>query len=1007
MSMTTDNEVKNGRIFISAATGEFGALRLRLAGSLQRSGFEAEHQDIFPNTDADTVRKLADLVKGSVLVIHIVGHKPGSIANKEALKDLLHNIPADSLLPEHPELHKALGDFSDITYTQWEAFFALHFGIPLLVYAPADAWDEESESVRDDFPQKEHLARLKIARKYPEWCADEAGYFEKILPDVTRKLGIPVEPITQKIDPPKFLRHTAENFLGREEELAFLDDAWDNSTELVNVLSMIAWGGVGKTSLLLEWIQRRFIAREWKDETGEPELWRYFDWSFYEQGTTSDDDDATDGKVAVRTGSVGDFFEVALEFFGDPDPNLPGKGARLARLVQQQRSLLILDGMEPLQRPFNHPQAGQLIDNDLHALLCALALKNPGLCVVTSRQPLTDLAGLRAGASKERMLSELPVETAIRLLRNLQITGTDEELEEASEAFGRHALSLTLLGRFLYDAHGGDIRKRDLIDLQDADEATRPDRNRTAWKVLEVYDAWLASATGRPEELAALRLTGLFDRPANSECLAALRAEPVIPGLTDALVGLSDSRWNILLNRLERAHLIALRQEDNGNIGIDAHPLIREYFSNQLRATLPEAFKTAHSRLFIHLFRTVDLNDNSTIGVTQLFQSIAHGCAAGRHREACDDIFYRRVRRNGTFSPTADLGMAGAELEAISHFFDSPWDKVSPNIRKHDQRWIIGEASHLLRAVGRGREALEASRKSYFVAKKDIFLEDFHKAVIASGLSDLEAENGNLKLAYEIAKEAKEYAESSESAFQILARTSTVADQLFSLGKVKESQLTFELAESIQADYDPKRYFLYSHQGFNYCNLLLAGAERLSWAVKERGHKSPISESRLKEAIKISGKVTERCKKILEWITERTPERDIAFIELTLARSLFFGALLSDEKISPEVPKLLESALSRFRKSNHYPFLMPSLFFSAYYVAYLGKTENSAYRLDEAQQIAERGPMPLYLADVHLHRARLFRDKSELKLAAELIHKHEYGRRYEELADAEAASASW
>ena len=31
---------------------------------------------------------------------------------------------------------------------------------------------------------------------------------------------------------------------------------------------------------------------------------------------------------------------------------------------------------------------------------------------------------------------------------------------------------------------------------------------------------------------------------------------------------------------------------------------------------------------------------------------------------------------------------------------------------------------------------------------------------------------------------------------------------------------------------------------------------------------------------------------------------------------------------------------------------------------------NPSY-LSEAQQIAERGPMPLFLADVHLHRARL------------------------------------
>jgi hypothetical protein len=80
--------------------------------------------------------------------------------------------------------------------------------------------------------------------------------------------------------------------------------------------------------------------------------------------------------------------------------------------------------------------------------------------------------------------------------------------------------------------------------------------------------------------------------------------------------------------------------------------------------------------------------------------------------------------------------------------------------------------------------------------------------------------------------------------------------------------------------------------------------------------------------------------------------------------------------------------------------------------------------LEEAWEIAERGPMPLLLADIHLHRARLFgRRKDEglrraqssrgtmnypwespqkdLAEARRLIEKHGYGRRKEELEDAE------
>ncbi|MEO8629991.1 MAG: hypothetical protein ABI612_18085, partial [Betaproteobacteria bacterium] len=78
--------------------------------------------------------------------------------------------------------------------------------------------------------------------------------------------------------------------------------------------------------------------------------------------------------------------------------------------------------------------------------------------------------------------------------------------------------------------------------------------------------------------------------------------------------------------------------------------------------------------------------------------------------------------------------------------------------------------------------------------------------------------------------------------------------------------------------------------------------------------------------------------------------------------------------------------------------------------------------LDEAGEIAERGSMPLFLADIHLHRARLFgpfaSDASgekypwesataDLAAARRLIEKHGYLRRMEELEDAEAAARNW
>jgi hypothetical protein len=70
---------------------------------------------------------------------------------------------------------------------------------------------------------------------------------------------------------------TGSNFFGREEDIAFLDRAWANKE--VNVVTIVAWAGVGKSTLVNHWL-RRMAAEHY----GSTEL--VFGWSFYRQGTS-------------------------------------------------------------------------------------------------------------------------------------------------------------------------------------------------------------------------------------------------------------------------------------------------------------------------------------------------------------------------------------------------------------------------------------------------------------------------------------------------------------------------------------------------------------------------------------------------------------------------------------------------------------------------------------------------------------------------------------------------
>ena len=235
---------------------------------------------------------------------------------------------------------------------------------------------------------------------------------------------------------------TGSDVFGREEDIAFLDRAWANKD--VNVVTIVAWAGVGKSTLVNHWL-RRMAAEHYRSA----EL--VFGWSFYRQGTSGD------------TSSADEFLDAALTWFGDPDPRLGTaweKGERLAKLVAHRRTLLVLDGLEPLQNPPG-PQEGRLREPSLQALLRELAAFNTGLCVITTRTPVADIADHERTSALRRDLEQLSSDAGAKLLRALGVKGDEAELRSASDEFSGHCLALTLLGSYLTDAYNGDIRCRE------------------------------------------------------------------------------------------------------------------------------------------------------------------------------------------------------------------------------------------------------------------------------------------------------------------------------------------------------------------------------------------------------------------------------------------------------------------------------------------------------------------------------------------------------------------
>jgi len=283
---------------------------------------------------------------------------------------------------------------------------------------------------------------------------------------------------------------TGSKLFGREQQLVQLDEAWAN--EHCHILSFVAWGGVGKSALVNEWLG----GMERKSWDGAR---RVYGWSFYSQGTRED-----------RQASGDAFLAHALEWFGDKETaesskSAWDKGVRLAELIRQEKTLLILDGLEPLQYPPG-PMQGRLKDQGLQALLRELCHGMEGLCVISTREKIEDLETHLDHAVKREFLETLTPEAGMKVLRNEGVKGTDKELKDVSEEFGGHALALTLLGNYLSVVHDGEIRKRDLMPVLTEDE----EKGGHARRVMQFYEDWLKETA----ELDILYLMGLFDRPA-------------------------------------------------------------------------------------------------------------------------------------------------------------------------------------------------------------------------------------------------------------------------------------------------------------------------------------------------------------------------------------------------------------------------------------------------------------------------------------------------------------
>jgi len=1011
----------NKKLFLSAVSSEFESYRELLTRDLKRPALEVAVQEDFLVSGGSTIQKLDDYIKACDGVVHLIGQATGAIPEPAAVKDLLARYPdfAERLPSLSDRLQQADPRFS---YTQWEAYLAIYHKLPIFIYRPVDFECNEGTSPREDRFVYDAAEEISQHEHYRRICAlgRDRGRFlnqERLSSAVLRDLVEILPRLESCIDvPPTRLRHTAEVLIGRDEELNMLDAAWNDAHE--NIVVVRGKGGEGKTSLVASWMAE-LAAKNWRGAEF------VFDWSFYSQGTS-----------AQGTATAESFILEALASLRDPDPNVGGpeeRGARLARLMASKRGLLVLDGLEPLQYP---PGAmhGQLTDRGMAALLRGLAGRNDGLCVVTTREKVDEIKQHYGKSAIDHPLEALSALAGAALLHyagaqragEKKIAADDRELQQASIELRGHALTLFLVAQYLRLTEHGDIRRRDRMKLADAEAEYKNDATRPyghAFKAIEAYENWLEARDAEAKrQLVILRLLGLFDRPASSRCLEALRAEPTIPGLTDALAGGSNTAWTIALARLREISLV----DFEGDGPVDCHPLIREYFAMQLKTKDPTAWRTGHRRLFEYLSATTNEGDQPTLETLKpLYQAIPHGCQAGLQQEAYK-VWHDRILGCVKAVSTKKLGAFESELGSAFCFFESPWDRISPALEEPTQAWILNHAAFCLRALGRLTEALEPMKVS---GEIDVKLQRWDPSARSFiNVSELEVTLGSLDEALDHAKRAVAYAGLSGDTFLRVVSRTTEANALHQAGRRADAEKRFRRAEQMQAE-NTEGPRLFSLRGFQYCDLLLARAERAAWAVRD----GAVSRAAKQNAIKASEAVRRRLREKQKWkmLVESAP-LDNALEDLTLARAaMYHDFVLSQFSVSSAK---MDEVVEQLRRAGYQEFTVQGLLTRAW--CWFAHSEHALHDreaealewwnrskndLDEAWEIATRAPMPLYVADTHLYRARLFggmkhegprttypweSPEHDLKEARRLIEKHGYWRRKEDLDGAEAARST-
>lgn len=468
------------------------------------------------------------------------------------------------------------------------------------------------------------------------------------------------------------LSSSSAHMVGRTVESEALSRAWLSGQE--NVVAVVGWGGVGKTTLIANWLAEMAAYKYHNAEC-------VFAWSF---------DGQSDGENWATSDQFFDALIRFLDIEGESSATTWERCREVTKRLQQSKSLIILDGLERIQHPPG-PMEGTLRERVMQMFIRGLAALNAGMLVLTSRLPIIDIDTYIGKTCQLIPIPELSRAESVEILTSGGVQGDTAQLSRIADEVRDHPLSLRLLSGYLQTVFNGDARMWESSGLSKAVAA----EGGNASAIMDQYAVWFEN---RPE-LQLLHMLGLFNRVAADDELAVLRELPVLQGLNEQVAHMARSDFAYTLGSLRRAGLI---QNLAAGEGIDAHPLVREYFQRNFRRCAPDAFQEGHRRLRNLLAAKASRRPRNLDECVPVIAAIWHGTRAGDNAEALDDLYDPRLSQDHHFLRDG-LGAAASNHAALTYLLE---DTGGQPLTDEQTSRLLADQSLDLRMMGNTAEAV-------------------------------------------------------------------------------------------------------------------------------------------------------------------------------------------------------------------------------------------------------------------------------------------------------------